>query len=63
MRAIIRDDTGGFKAATVNGQRGFIPVLEAEALALRMGLSLAMELGLSSIEVETDSLSLIKPAK
>lgn len=61
--AVIRDDCGGFKATTAFGQQEEIPVLEAEALALRSGLSFAVELGLIGFEVETDSFSLIKILK
>lgn len=61
--AVIQDDTGGFKALVACGQCGSVPILEVEAMALRLGLLLAVEMGLPTFEVETDSLSLIKILK
>lgn len=57
--AIIHDKEGRFKAAAMFGGSGKIPVMDAEARVMIIGLQLVVDLGLKSLEVESDSTSLV----
>lgn len=59
MGAIGRDDSGFFCAAAAEVMRRQILVLLAEGLGLRNDQKLAVELDISHIEVEVDSLVLV----
>lgn len=60
---VVGDKDGGFFAARAAGFHGDSQVVQVEAHAMLFGLRLAAEVGISSIEVESDCKSLINLLK
>jgi hypothetical protein len=58
--AILRDDTGGFIAASCCGIPFISETSSAEARALRDGLNFAGQVGCNKIEVNSDCMALLK---
>uniref|UniRef100_A0A803NAW0 RNase H type-1 domain-containing protein n=1 Tax=Chenopodium quinoa TaxID=63459 RepID=A0A803NAW0_CHEQI len=63
LGVVIHDDKGLIVAAAVRRVVGDGTVVGAEALAVRLGVCLATRLGFLKVEVECDSLAVIKAIK
>lgn len=59
MGAIIQDKRGGFFATGAASYHNDILVVEAKAQAVLFGQQMAADFGISSIEVESDSQTLV----
>lgn len=53
--AVLRGDSSEFVVVAVQSFAGTVPVLDAECRGLLLGTRLALDLGVSSVELKTDS--------
>ncbi|XP_068313678.1 uncharacterized protein [Pyrus communis] len=58
--AIVRDETGNFVSAKCGREEDVFSPLQAEAVALRAGLSRAVHRGFQHISFESDSLQIVE---
>ncbi|KAK2642452.1 hypothetical protein Ddye_024215 [Dipteronia dyeriana] len=57
--AIIRENSGGVKAAGIKNAKATLDPIIAEAMAVKYGILLALESNLVPFQIETDSLQLV----